>query len=722
MTTTNNPIRIRLAAALVGLGLGVNLAVAGLAAGGIFLAARAARADVTPECMMEAECINKTKAKGGNCDDQHCFDKGHSCKNGGGWCYAKWAPAKLTIDLGSGTKSALDIGDYLVKLYNYASGVAAMLAAVMMIAGGFYYLTSAGNQERVKKGKTMIVNAVIGLLLVMGAYVILQTINPDLLRFRLPKVPVVKRQFLLTCRKYQICRACGVPFYVKMPKGEGASAATGGAGTADCKKYVIDDPAKMSDADRANYDISSICYGSNCQGDPPVGISNVCFNATSKCVKQSTTDDKPGANCVPGAAGGASSAAEYACRLQKQAYEAAKAGGDAGAIDYNKQIYFKCLTDKAISPGLTVVPTSGGSTGPTGPTIPGLPTGTTTLPGSGKPCTSDADCDTTCEACATFTSPRMCLTKAGAPASCKKMTPSGGGAGGGGTTPAISPDGITGGYYCKSCVADGQECANDDQCCGGKCVGWSSSINTGGIAGTHVCSSGAFGSKCASDQDCTTGFCNTAISGGMCTTGAAGSPCNNGKECVSKVCTDGVCVGGGLYNKCDNDGQCPGAKCDSAMKVCVPPGGAQSCGSGGTCPAGMVCNTATEDCTNYLVMKTCSGRPICMPSTPGAPCKTDKDCFSGGTLSPGMARGCAHGICTSGELGAVCDKSMASPCNSPGICACFGTIMKDCYCMTGTAGSPCEDGKQCTSGFECVTTGGSKGTCQQKFFSGSPTP
>ena len=60
-------------------------------------------------------------------------------------------------------------------------GIAAVLAVVMIVMGGIEYMTSEliGNKEA---GKDKIRNAIFGLLLALGAWTILNQINPDILK------------------------------------------------------------------------------------------------------------------------------------------------------------------------------------------------------------------------------------------------------------------------------------------------------------------------------------------------------------------------------------------------------------------------------------------------------------------------------------------------------------------------------------------------------------
>lgn len=69
------------------------------------------------------------------------------------------------------------------QIYVWSLGVAALLALLMMIVGGYYYMTSAGNAEQATKGVDMLWSSIIGLALLFGAYLLLNTINPDLVKF-----------------------------------------------------------------------------------------------------------------------------------------------------------------------------------------------------------------------------------------------------------------------------------------------------------------------------------------------------------------------------------------------------------------------------------------------------------------------------------------------------------------------------------------------------------
>lgn len=86
------------------------------------------------------------------------------------------------------------LAQYISGVYKYAVGFASVIAAVMMMIGGFQYLTAGGDQGRVTAGKEKISNALIGLFLSLGSYLILFTINPALTQLNALKLKVVRPQ------------------------------------------------------------------------------------------------------------------------------------------------------------------------------------------------------------------------------------------------------------------------------------------------------------------------------------------------------------------------------------------------------------------------------------------------------------------------------------------------------------------------------------------------
>lgn len=77
---------------------------------------------------------------------------------------------------------------YILSLYRFAIWIAITLAIFMMMAGGFQWLTAGGSPDRVGKAKGFISNAIIGLVIALFSFMVLQTINPRLVELTLPEI------------------------------------------------------------------------------------------------------------------------------------------------------------------------------------------------------------------------------------------------------------------------------------------------------------------------------------------------------------------------------------------------------------------------------------------------------------------------------------------------------------------------------------------------------
>jgi len=61
-------------------------------------------------------------------------------------------------------------------IINWALAIAFIAAVIMLIVGGFRYITSAGNTDSATKGKNAIVNALIGIVIIVLSYIIVQIV------------------------------------------------------------------------------------------------------------------------------------------------------------------------------------------------------------------------------------------------------------------------------------------------------------------------------------------------------------------------------------------------------------------------------------------------------------------------------------------------------------------------------------------------------------------
>ncbi|MFA6098875.1 MAG: pilin [Patescibacteria group bacterium] len=86
-----------------------------------------------------------------------------------------------------------DLSCYIAGIYRYLAGVAGILATVMIIYGGIQYVVSFGNPTRLSGAKDTIVSAMLGLALVLGSYVILYFINPNLTNLSIPSLEPIEK-------------------------------------------------------------------------------------------------------------------------------------------------------------------------------------------------------------------------------------------------------------------------------------------------------------------------------------------------------------------------------------------------------------------------------------------------------------------------------------------------------------------------------------------------
>lgn len=75
------------------------------------------------------------------------------------------------------------LAQYISGVYRFLISIVGVVAGVFLLIGGFQYATAGGDKTRVESGKKRITNAMMGLILAFGSYIILYTINPKLLEF-----------------------------------------------------------------------------------------------------------------------------------------------------------------------------------------------------------------------------------------------------------------------------------------------------------------------------------------------------------------------------------------------------------------------------------------------------------------------------------------------------------------------------------------------------------
>lgn len=102
--------------------------------------------------------------------------------------HAAWAEV-ISAGLPPFTQAGQDPATFVKSLYDYALTIVAGAAVVMIVYGGVKYVASGGNASAKSDALDIIKNAIFGVILLFGGYIILYTINPNLVNLKNPEVP-----------------------------------------------------------------------------------------------------------------------------------------------------------------------------------------------------------------------------------------------------------------------------------------------------------------------------------------------------------------------------------------------------------------------------------------------------------------------------------------------------------------------------------------------------
>jgi amino acid transporter len=80
-------------------------------------------------------------------------------------------------DASSGLRcSETSVPQIFRTIINWALGIAFGVAVIFLIIGGFRYITAGGNEESAEKGKSSVINALIGIVIIVLSYVIVNVV------------------------------------------------------------------------------------------------------------------------------------------------------------------------------------------------------------------------------------------------------------------------------------------------------------------------------------------------------------------------------------------------------------------------------------------------------------------------------------------------------------------------------------------------------------------
>lgn len=83
--------------------------------------------------------------------------------------------------LGSGLTSQTSLSGFIFRVIQIALALAGLIAVLFLIIGGFRFITAGGNDENSGQARKIILNAVIGIIVIILSFVIVNVVQNTLL-------------------------------------------------------------------------------------------------------------------------------------------------------------------------------------------------------------------------------------------------------------------------------------------------------------------------------------------------------------------------------------------------------------------------------------------------------------------------------------------------------------------------------------------------------------
>ena len=102
---------------------------------------------------------------------------------------------QLNIPIGTVTGGQVRgslLGEYFKAWYNLLLGAVGIIATIVIMWGGFKWLSSRGDAKQISDAQDTIFSAITGLVLTFGSYLIISLINPSLTEINMPEIGNIK--------------------------------------------------------------------------------------------------------------------------------------------------------------------------------------------------------------------------------------------------------------------------------------------------------------------------------------------------------------------------------------------------------------------------------------------------------------------------------------------------------------------------------------------------
>lgn len=407
-------------------------------------------------------------------------------------CFAPQPDINLQVSIGGYKVEGIE--QYIVRIYSYFVGITGVVAGIMIIWAGVKWLTSGGIPDRISDAKKKIGNALIGMVLVLGSYVILQTINPALVNLRLPPVKMAREVVELIETE---CR--NIP---QFPCGGQVGPEFGPGVVPTYRVFEIDPPGiyQCDNPDYREYDVCGSSLASECTGIYCAG-GRGCFNIYEDRI----TPDAKDHDLLAGPALTEifqGRARECFTRSECQPCENVRIAVEEGGILADEAFRNIRLCVSAACDCILGV-------GQNDNLI------CTRRKNAGEACDGDAECQAGLE-CVPPNSTGLGQWTTAVPTTSTRPRPSG---------------------ICSVKLEDGWMCAEDDDCQSGIC-----GAKVGAAGTTHyLCTGKTHGRFCGPNGACVAPLhCVDTAGGNECYDGRTGSPCCNTTQCQSGLTCRGT--------------------------------------------------------------------------------------------------------------------------------------------------------------------------------------
>ncbi len=103
------------------------------------------------------------------------------------------------------------LAQYINGAYKYLSAVVLVVAIVMCVYGGFIYLVGSAGISDIKRGKKIILDSIMGMIIILSAYAILNTVNPNTTNLKFLEMGFVQTEGIELISPEAYTAATGIP-------------------------------------------------------------------------------------------------------------------------------------------------------------------------------------------------------------------------------------------------------------------------------------------------------------------------------------------------------------------------------------------------------------------------------------------------------------------------------------------------------------------------------